>query len=243
MPHPFLSVIIPAYNEAKRLPLTLVDVDYHLAKMKFPSEIIVVDDGSTDTTADIATRFTELIPRLRVLKCGHLGKGGAVKIGMLAGKGDWRLQIDADNSVSVAEFQKILPLVSGLEPPDIVLASRGVMGAKILPPLPLRRQVVESFLNAAARLILRLKAKDFQIGFHCYSAEAAEKIFSLAKLNSWGYGAEALALARRLGFKVAEAPFFASHTERGSHVNSRAYLQMFADLAKIRWWLWRRQYE
>ena len=101
MKKPHLSVIIPAYNEAKRLPLTLIDVDKHFKKVDFDYEIVVVDNNSKDATREVAERFTHLIKNLKVIECTIQGKGAAVKAGMLAAKGDYRLFMDADNSVSV----------------------------------------------------------------------------------------------------------------------------------------------
>ena len=123
---PFLSVIIPAYNEAKRLPLTLIDVNKYLSTVDYDYEIIVVDDGSKDDTAEIAGRFSHLIKNLRVIdnKKNH-GKGWVVRQGMLEAKGQWRLFMDADNATTVEQFQKMIPYLSEYQ---IVIGSRDVKG-------------------------------------------------------------------------------------------------------------------
>src|SRR5205807_2008548 len=107
---PFLSVVIPAYNEAKRLSRTLLDLDRYLSQAEYSSEIILVDDGSTDGTGEIAQRFGHIIKSLHVIShTANKGKGAAVKTGMLAAKGNWRLFMDADNSTSIDQFQTMLP--------------------------------------------------------------------------------------------------------------------------------------
>ena len=125
MAKPYLSIIIPAFNEAKRLPLTLVDVDKHLASQEFSYEILVVNDGSKDGTSEIARRFSTLVKNLKVIDLPeNLGKGAAVRQGMMEAKGNWRLFMDADNSTSVNEFLKMMPYFK--EGYDVVIGSRAV---------------------------------------------------------------------------------------------------------------------
>lgn len=126
---PYLSVIIPAYNEAKRLPLTLIDIDKHLSNADFSYEIIVVDNNSHDATLEVATRFSHIIKNMRVIECKIQGKGAAVKKGMLDAKGSIRLFTDADNSTSVDHFFKMRHLFQ--EGYDIVIASRDVEGGEV----------------------------------------------------------------------------------------------------------------
>ncbi len=133
MAKPFLSVIIPAYNEADRLPITLIDVDKHLSQQEYDYEIIVVNDGSKDQTAEVVGKFTNLINNLRIINNpDNRGKGAVVRQGMLAAKGNWRLFMDADNSTSVIEFNKMLPYLK--EGYEVLIGSRAVRGAKLQPP-------------------------------------------------------------------------------------------------------------
>ena len=234
MARPFLSVIIPAYNEASRLPLTLVDVDRHLSAQEFSYEIIVINDGSTDKTGEIVKRLAPLVTNLKLIESpDNQGKGAAVRMGMLAARGNWRLGIDADNSVSVVEFSKILPYLAPKDGADIAVASRYVKGTVMKPHLPLGRRMIEWTLNGWIRLLLRTNAKDFLIGFQCFSGEAAELLFPVSELRSWGYTAEMIALAEKTGFAVKEIPVFVSH-KPGSHFLLRNYLQIFWQAIKVR---------
>ena len=237
MARPFLSVIIPAFNEAERLPLTLIDADRHLSEQDYTYEILVVDDGSTDHTSESAKRFAAAIKNLKVLNSvDNRGKGAAAKLGVLAARGNWRLIMDADNAVSVQEFQKVMEGIVSGESFAIVLASRGAKGTKLEPPPPFSRRLSDSALNRWRRLILRSKIKDALTGFHCYSAEAAEKIFPLLKISGWNFTAEALALGDRFGFQIKEVPAVIAYAPN-SRLKLSRYLHMFWETIKIWWWL------
>ncbi|OGY62814.1 MAG: hypothetical protein A2745_03415 [Candidatus Harrisonbacteria bacterium RIFCSPHIGHO2_01_FULL_44_13] len=251
MAKPFLSVIIPAYNEADRLPLTLIDVDRHLSEQEYSYEIIVVNDGSTDSTAEIARRFISLIPNLKLLdNPTNQGKGLAVKQGMLSAKGNWRLFMDADNSTSVVEFNKMMPYLSAgggsiygkKETYDVIIGSRSVRGARKRPGPALIRWLLDKFNNLAIQLLLLRGVWDTQCGFKCFSEAAADRIFPLIKIDRWGFDIEALALAKVLGYKIKEMPIFWSESGY-SHVRLSDHLQILWEAFKIRWWLWRGKYE
>ena len=146
MAKPYLSVIIPAYNEAKRLPLTLVDVDKHLSQQDYSYEILVINDGSKDATAEITERFLPLIANLKLINLPeNQGKGAAVRQGMLAAKGNWRLFMDADNSTSISEFAKMIPYFK--EGYEVIIGSRAVKGAKLRPPQSIHRQLAGKLGN------------------------------------------------------------------------------------------------
>jgi len=241
MAKPYLSVIIPAYNEAKRLPLTLVDVDKHLASQEFSYEILVVNDGSKDATSEIARRFSSLVENLKVIDLSeNLGKGAAVRQGMMEARGNWRLFMDADNSTSVNEFLKMMPYFK--ESYDVVIGSRSVRGAKLHPPQPLYRRLIGKLGNLFVRIILLKGIWDTQCGFKCFSEESAEKIFPLVKINGWGFDIESLALARHFGYRIKEIPVFWSNSFF-SHVVPRTYLQVLWETIKIWWWLKKRRYD
>ncbi len=176
MPKPFLSVIIPAYNEAKRLPLTLIDIDKHLDEQEYSYEIIVVNDGSTDDTAEIVRRFIPLINNLKLIdNQENKGKGAVVRQGMLSAKGLWRLFMDADNSTSIVEFNKMIPYFkSGY---SVVIGSRDVKGARLMPPQPFYKRILGNIGNLIIQIFLVPGIWDTQCGFKCLSEEAAEKIF------------------------------------------------------------------
>lgn len=240
MARPFLSIIIPAYNEAKRLPLTLIDIDKHLEQQEYSYEILVVNDGSTDETAEIVNRFLPLVQNMKLIDNKvNRGKGAVVRQGMLAAKGTWRLFMDADNSTSIVEFNKMIPYFK--ERYEVVIGSRDVKGAKTSPSQPLHKRILGNIGNLIIQALLVPGVWDTQCGFKCFSDEAAEKIFRLAKIDRWGFDAEALALARLLGYKIKEMPVFWVNDPR-THVSLKTYLQVLLETVKIRWWLFRGAY-
>lgn len=240
MAKPYLSVIIPAYNEAKRLPLTLIDVDRHLSEQEYSYEILVVNDGSTDATAEITERFKPLIENLKLVSLKeNKGKGAAVREGVLAAKGNWRVFMDADNSTSIVEFNKMIPLLD--EGYEVVIGSRAIKGSKLNPPQNVIKQLAGKLGNLFIQLLLLRGIWDTQCGFKCFSEEAARRIFSLARLDRWGSDVETLALARHLGYKIREMPVHWVNDSR-SHVRWFSYFQVLFEAAKVRWWLWRKSY-
>lgn len=241
MARPYLSVIIPAYNEAKRLPLTLIDVDKHLEDQEYSYEILVVNDGSTDNTAEIVNRLIPLIENLKLIdNKENKGKGAVVRQGMLCAKGTWRLFMDADNSTSVVEFNKMVPYFK--DGYEVVIGSRDVKGSRTVPAQPWYRRMLGNMGNLFIQILLLRGIWDTQCGFKCFSDEAAEKVFNLTKIDRWGFDVEALALAKKLGYKIKEMPVFWVNDIR-SHVGASAYLQVLWEVVKVRWWLWRKSYK
>lgn len=240
MARPFLSVIIPAYNEAQRLPLTLIDIDKHLMEQEYSYEIIVVNDGSTDETVEVVKRFMPLIDNLKVVdNSENHGKGYVVRMGMLSAKGTWRLFMDADNSTSVTEFNKMIPYFK--EGYEVVIGSRDIKGAKMAPPQVFYKRYLGDIGNLIIQAILLPKIWDTQCGFKCFSDEAAERVFHLARIDHWGFDAEALALSKELGYKIKEIPVLWINDPK-SNVSARSYLQVLWETVKVRWWLWRKAY-
>ena len=239
---PFLSVIIPTYNEASRLPLTLMDVDKKLSEAEYSSEVIVVDDGSTDNTVQVVKNFSNAMQNLRVVEnAENHGKGWVVREGMLAARGNWRLFMDADNSTSVDQFEHMMPLLSagggsaygGKESYDVVIGSRAVPGAKLEPPQGLLRQILGRMGNRLIQALVIPGIKDTQCGFKCFSEESAERVFRVATIDRWGFDVEALALARHFGYKVKEIPVrWVNDTD--SRVKGSAYLSTLRDVFMVR---------
>ena len=138
----YLSVIVPAYNEAERIPKTLVDMDAYFSKVNYPYEILVVNDGSRDKTAEVVSKMAKIVKNIKLvdIKENH-GKGSVVREGMLRAKGDVRLFMDADNSTSIDQVEKMMPFFK--EGYDVVIGSRAVPGAKLEPAEPFYRQLPE----------------------------------------------------------------------------------------------------
>lgn len=241
MAKPYLSVIIPAYNELKRLPLTLIDVDRHLSEQEYSYEILIVNDGSTDATAEMIERFKPLIENLKIINNSeNKGKGAAVRQGMLAAKGNWRVFMDADNSTSIVEFNKMMPyLDAGYE---IIIGSRAVKGSKLNPPQSIFKSIAGKVGNLFIQLLLLRGIWDSQCGFKCFSEESTKIIFPMMKIDRWGSDVELLALAKRMGYRIKEMPVHWVNDPR-THVNLKSYFQVLWETIKVRWWLWRHVYK
>jgi dolichyl-phosphate beta-glucosyltransferase len=231
MAKPYLSVIVPAYNESKRLPLTLIDLDKHLQKAPFDYEIIVVDNNSKDATKEIAQRFSSIIKNLKVIECRTQGKGAAVKKGMLNAEGQVRLFSDADNSVSVDQFLKMQHFFR--EGYDVVIGSRDVEGAKMEPPQKWYRVLLGNLGNIFIQIMLLRGIKDTQCGFKAFTEKATSKIFPLVSIVGWGFDVEVLALAKKSGFKIKEVPVLWVNSVE-SKVKSTAYLEVLLEVVRIK---------
>lgn len=239
--NPYLSVIIPAYNEVKRLPLTLIDIDKRLDKAKYSYEILVVNDGSTDGTAEAVERLASIIKTIRLIdNKENRGKGAAVKQGMLDAQGDYRLFTDADNSTTIDQFDKMIPYFK--DGYHVVIGSRDVKGAELHPPQPWYKVFLGNIGNLIIQVLLLPGIWDTQCGFKCFSREASLKIFPLQRINGWGFDVEILSLAKDFGYKIKEVPVVWINDIR-SKVNSKAYLQVLIETFKVRLWLWRDIYK
>jgi dolichyl-phosphate beta-glucosyltransferase len=237
----YLSVIIPAYNEEKRLPKTLKEINDYLKKQNFESEIIVVSDGSTDKTCEVVEELKSEIPNLRLI-CEKInrGKGYGVKIGMLNAKGKFRLFTDADNSTPISEIEKFWPEFE--KGADIVIASRDIKGAVLDPPQPLFRRFVGEVFKYLRKIIVGLwEIEDTQCGFKGFKGEVAEKIFPKAKIERFAFDPEILLIAKKMGFKIKEVPVYWKN-DLQSKVKLKSMVKMLIDLFKIRSNLLKREY-
>jgi glycosyltransferase involved in cell wall biosynthesis len=228
---PFLSLIIPAHNEEHRLPATLERVHNFLHSQTFSSELLVIENGSLDRTAEAADRFAQRNPATRVLREPRAGKGLAVRKGMSAALGDFRFICDADLSMPIEEVVRFLP--PALANFDIAIASREASGAVRLGEPAYRHWIGRGF-NTLVRLLAVPGFQDTQCGFKCFSAEAAQTLFPIQRLDGWTFDVEVLFLALKFGYRVTEVPI-PWHYIRGSQVRLlRDSWQMFVDLFRIR---------
>jgi len=238
----YLSVIIPAYNEEKRLPKTLREVDEYLRKQNYNSEIIVVSDGSTDRTCEIVEGLKNEIKNLKLI-CEKInqGKGYAVRIGMLKAKGEFRLFTDADNSTPIEQIEKMWPYFE--EGYEIVIGSRDIKGAVLDPPQNLFRRFVGEVFKYLRKIIVNLwEIEDSQCGFKCFKGEAAEKIFPKCKINRFAFDPEILLVGKKLGYKIKEVPVYWKN-DPNSKVRLKSMVKMLLDLLKIRWNLIKNEYQ
>lgn len=230
---PHLSIVIPAFNEERRLEQTLLRLQAYCELQAYSSEIIVVDDGSADGTADLVMRIAAKGRGIRLLKnAQNSGKGYSVRRGMLEAQGEYRLFSDADLSAPIEEVEKLLPLFdSGY---DIVIGSRSVAGANVIAHQPVFRELMGRVFNRLVRGLLLPGIIDTQCGFKCFRASAAEAVFQRQTLTGFSFDVEVLYIGSRLGHRIKEVPITWSHCA-DTKVNLIADpLKMFQDLLRIR---------
>ena len=228
----YLSVVIPAYNEEIRISRTIREIVSYLKEQDYQWEIVVADDGSADATARLVAEAAEGDPRVRVLPLEHRGKGWAVKNGMLAAIGEFRLLCDADLSVPIAQVERLLPPHSGGV--DVAVGAREAPGAARYGE-PGRRHLMGRVFNAVVRRLAAVGLADTQCGFKCFRAAAAERLFARATLDGFSFDVEVLHLARRSGMTVAEIGVDWHYREHSKVRPFRDALSMTMDLLRIRW--------
>ncbi len=234
---PALSVVIPAYNEALRLPATLGRVKEHLGRLGVAHEVVVVDDGSTDATSAVARAAGEGVRVLRHEP--NRGKGYAVRRGMLAATGARRLLTDADLSTPIEELAKLEAALDG--GCDVAIGSRAIAGARIEVHQPVYREAMGRLFNRLVRLLLLPGLHDTQCGFKLFSARAAEAAFADAALDGFSFDVEALYLARQRGLRIAEVPV-TWRNDAATRVGLGGGAAAFVDLLRIRLRAWRGAY-
>jgi dolichyl-phosphate beta-glucosyltransferase len=231
---PKYSIIIPAYNEFARLGSTLDGVLDYVSRQQWDAEIIVVNDGSRDHTADLVREYATNHPCLRLLENpGNRGKGFSVRNGMLNASGELLLFSDADLSSPIEEAPKLFAAIhSGA---DVAIGSRWVRPELQTQRQSLLRQFYGRAFNVALRILLGLNLKDTQCGFKAFTRDAALMIFPQQQIERWGFDPELLFLARKLKMKIAEVPVAWAHVE-GTRISPlRDGLRMFGEVLKIRW--------
>lgn len=202
----FLSIVIPAYNEEKRLSITLEKVYSYLAGIRYDYEVIIVDDGSADTTSEVALKSQlNRAGRLQVIKneCNK-GKGFSVKRGVLASRGEYVLFSDADLSTPIEELEKLLAIIrSGF---DIAIGSRSISGAQVKVHQPFYREFMGRFFNFLVKLIALKGFVDTQCGFKLFKSNAIKDIAASLVIEGFGFDVEILYLAVKKGYKIKEVP-------------------------------------
>jgi dolichyl-phosphate beta-glucosyltransferase len=229
------SIVIPAYNEGKRLAPTLEQVAAYVQEQGWDAEIIVVNDGSLDNTAEIVRSFAARNPHVQLLENpGNRGKGYSVRHGMLKARGEIILFSDADLSSPIEEMPKLLQAVEGGA--DIAIGSRWLRAELQTTRQSLHRQLFGRIFNGLNRVILGLQFKDTQCGFKAFTRRAAQTILPLQQIERWGFDPEILFLARKFGFRVQEVPVRWGHVG-GTRINPVLDgSRMFEEMLRIRWY-------
>jgi dolichyl-phosphate beta-glucosyltransferase len=228
-----LSLVIPAYNEEKRIGPTLRKVFAFLDAQDYPAEVILVDDGSSDSTAEVAQEAAAGRGNFRILKNGvNRGKGFSVKNGMLNAKHEIVLFSDADLSTPIEEANRFIEYI--MEGCDVVIGSRTMRRAGVVIEQRLHRRLMGRVFNLFVRALAVRGFSDTQCGFKAFTRDAARRIFGMTRIRRFAFDVEMLFLAKRLGFKVKELPV-AWHESSGSSVRPlRDSSRMFAALFSIR---------
>jgi dolichyl-phosphate beta-glucosyltransferase len=228
---PFLSIVIPAYNERLRLPATLSEVAAFVKQQDFIIEVIVVENASTDDTFNLAVTLCKNIPNARVLQEPIKGKGQAVKRGMLAARGEYCLIFDADLAMPVREIQKFIP--PALPDCDIAIASREAKGAKRYRE-PFYRHLIGRVFNLLVRILVLPGLQDTQCGYKCFRSQVIEPVFNRQSMTGWAFDVELLVIGQQLGYSIKEIPidwYFGAHSRVRMLVDAP---RMFKDLLNIR---------
>jgi dolichyl-phosphate beta-glucosyltransferase len=235
---PFLSVVIPAFNESERLPQSLRRIHEFLARWGRSFEVVVVDDGSRDETARLARESG--LPGLTVLQNEtNRGKGYSVRRGMLAARGAHRLMTDADLSTPIEELDRLLAVQQ--QGADVVIGSRALPGANIEVHQPWYRENMGRIFNLLVRLLAVPGLRDTQCGFKLWSARAASEAFAAARLDGFSFDVETLFLARRSGYRIAELPV-TWRNDAATRVGMLGGFLAFPDLLRIRLNQWLGRY-
>ena len=236
----FLSIIIPAYNEEKRIPNTLLKLLNYLSTKSYQWEIILVDDGSTDRTSEIAR---EVIKNnsLTVIK-NHLnqGKGYSVKRGVLSSTGNVLLFSDADLSTPIEELDKMLLWID--KGYDIVIGSRALPESIIETRQPWYRQLMGKTFNLLVQSLVLKGFNDTQCGFKCFTRESAFRVFTLQRLTGFAFDVEILYIAQKCSFKIKEQPVRWINSPESKVRLLKGPLSMILELLKIRFYDWKGYY-
>ncbi|HTP01778.1 MAG TPA: dolichyl-phosphate beta-glucosyltransferase [Anaerolineales bacterium] len=228
---PLLSIIIPAHNEENRLPGSLEQVFSFLEKQAYEAEVLVVENGSSDRTLELARGFARQHANLRVIHETRRGKGLAVRRGMLEARGQYRFMCDADLSMPIEEVNKFVPpALSGF---DVAIGSREVRGA-VRYDEPFYRHFGGRLINLLIRLLILPRLQDTQCGFKCFRAEAADDLFRRQRLDGWSFDIEVLYLAERKGDRIVEVPVHWYYRAESKVSALRDALRMINDIFLIR---------
>ena len=230
-PELLLSVIIPAFNEETRILPTLDQVVEYLSRQPYSWEVLVVDDGSSDSTASLVGQFADSHDHVKLITVPHQGKGWAVQRGMLEASGQYRFFCDADLSMPIEQLSRFLP--QNLSSFDIAIGSREAAEAQRFNE-PLLRYLMGRIFNRITRLLMVRNISDTQCGFKCFRGEVAQDLFSLQRLHGFSFDIEILFLAQLKGLHIVEIPIDWYYRGESKVQRLKDTLLMLRDFLRIR---------
>lgn len=232
--YPKYSIVIPAFNESARIPATLEAVVACIRVNAWRAEVIVVNDGSTDSTAQVVRDFARHAPEVRMIENpGNHGKGYSVRNGMLQALGDVVMFTDSDLSAPIEEAERLFTAIE--KGADVAIGSRWLESGRQTHRQPLYRQILGRCFNGVTRMVMGLHFADTQCGFKAFTRAAAQTVFQLQTIERWGFDPEILFIALKRGYRVVEVPVSWAHDERTRMSYLKDGMKMLEELAIIRW--------
>jgi dolichyl-phosphate beta-glucosyltransferase len=232
--YPQYSIVIPAFNESARILSTLESVVSCVRTRGWAAEIIVVNDGSKDATADVVRAFAQNAPEVRMIENGqNRGKGYSVRAGFLEALGDVVMFTDADLSAPIEEAERLFAAIAGGA--DIAIGSRWLKTSRQTHRQPLYRQIFGRCFNLVIRTVMGLQFADTQCGFKAFTRSAAQTVFQLTTIERWGFDPEVLFIALKRGFWIIEVPVSWAHDSRSRISYIKDGMRMLEEIAIIRW--------
>lgn len=232
--HPKYSIVIPAYNESARIGRALVSVTECIRQRGWNAELIAVNDGSRDNTAEIIRSYSQKDPLIRLIENpGNRGKGYSVKNGILHAQGDIVMFTDADLSSPIEEAERLFAAIE--DGADIAIGSRWLDRSRQTIQQPLYRRFFGRCFNAVTRFVVGLPFADTQCGFKAFRRPAAQTVFQLQRIERWGFDPEILFIALKRGYKIKEVAVSWGHDERTRISYLKDGMRMLEDIAYIRW--------
>jgi glycosyltransferase involved in cell wall biosynthesis len=234
MPYPTYSIVIPAFNESRRIPATLEEVIACIRAKQWSAEVVVVNDGSRDATAELVRQFAKSAPEVRMLENpGNRGKGYSVRNGLLHSLGEVVMFTDADLSSPMQEAQRLFDAIA--QGADIAIGSRWMEQSRQTIRQPLYRRFFGRCFNAVTKAVMGMPFADTQCGFKAFTRKSAQACFQLQTIERWGFDPEILFIAMKRGFNIKEVPVSWAHDERTQISYLRDGARMLQDLAQVRW--------
>ena len=232
--YPKYSIVIPAYNESARIPATLQSVVECVRAQGWSAEVVVVNDGSRDSTADVVRAFACNAPEVRLLENpSNRGKGYSVRSGLLQALGEVVMFTDADLSAPIEEAERLFAAIAAGA--DIAIGSRWLEKGRQIHRQPLYRQFFGRCFNAVTRGVMGLRFADTQCGFKAFTRAAAQTVFQLQTIERWGFDPEILFIGLKRGYRIVEVPVSWAHDERTRMSYLKDGMKMLEEIAIIRW--------